>query len=191
MKVTIRNDSVEVSGYVNAVDRDSRPLRDRKGFFIERVEPGAFARSLSRVKPMMLLNHDINHVIAEPGNKDFMIKEDAVGLFVRAVVTDAEVIKKAKEGSLRGWSFGFVPIKESENEYDGMRHRVLQDIDIKEVSLLDSTRTPAYIATSVMTRDSEEEISIREMEFQEVETEQVRSSIDYSPYTKVLEELSK
>ena len=29
MRIEIRNDSVEIDGYVNAVGRDSRPLRDR------------------------------------------------------------------------------------------------------------------------------------------------------------------
>lgn len=191
MKVTIRTDSVEVSGYVNAVGRDSRPLRDNKGYFVEQVEPGAFTRSLARFKPPMLLNHDQNHVIAKPDNKDFVIREDAVGLFAQAVITDSEVIEKAKKGELRGWSFGFVSIKESENEHGEMRHRVLQDIDLREISLLDSSRTPAYIATSVMTRDSGEEIAVREMEYQEVEVEEERSVIDYSPYTKIIDELTK
>lgn len=191
MKVTIRSDSIEVSGYVNAVGRDSRPIKDSKGFFIEQVEPGAFARALDRQKPPMLLNHDVDHVIAKPENENFEIREDAVGLYARAVITDADVINKAKNGMLRGWSFGFVAIKQRENEYDGMRHRVLEDIDLKEVSLLDNTRTPAYIATSVMTRDSSEEVSVREMEFQNVEVAEEREAVDYSEYNKVLKELTK
>lgn len=190
MKVEIRNDSVEVSGYVNAVGRDSRPLRDRQGYFIEQVEPGVFARALQNSRPPMLLNHDPSHVIAKPDN--YELKEDNVGLYARAVIDDPEVVTKAKAGKIRGWSFGFVSLKDSESEQGGMRHRLLQDIRLNEVSLLDDTRTPAYVATSVMTRDDGEEIAIREMEYQDVETiNETRDVPDMSKYLSVIEELSR
>ena len=41
-KVEIRNDSVHIDGYVNAVERDSKVLRDDRGEFIEKVKAGAF-----------------------------------------------------------------------------------------------------------------------------------------------------
>ena len=44
MRIEIRNDSVLIDGYVNAVGRDSRPMRDRKTGerFVEQIVPGAF-----------------------------------------------------------------------------------------------------------------------------------------------------
>ena len=39
MKVEIRNDKVIIDGYVNAVERFSKPLYDKKGKFIERIMP--------------------------------------------------------------------------------------------------------------------------------------------------------
>ena len=78
------------------------------------------------------------------------------------------------------------------SEQGGMRHRLLQDIRLNEVSLLDDTRTPAYVATSVMTRDDGEEIAIREMEYQDVETiNEMRDVPDMSKYLSVIEELSR
>ncbi len=72
MKVNIRADSVEITGYVNAVARESRVLRDKDGYFTETIKPGAFARALMRGKREMLLNHDKERVIGkeeEPGTQ--------------------------------------------------------------------------------------------------------------------------
>ena len=164
MKVEIRSDHVEVSGYVNAVDRDSRPLADRNGYFVEKIKPGAFARSIARHDPVMLLNHDQSRVLSDR-KRGLVVREDAVGLYAVAQVYDKDVIAKARAGRLSGWSFGFVPVDQDEKVVDGMRHRTVRDLNLLEVSLLDDTRTPAYIATSVMTRDDmpDEEIQLREM----------------------------
>ena len=50
MKIQIRSDSVEIEGYVNAVGRDSRPMRDRSTGerFVEQIVPGVFTRALTR-----------------------------------------------------------------------------------------------------------------------------------------------
>lgn len=64
MKVNIRADSVEIEGYVNAVERNSKTLRDRIGEFIERVCKGAFAKALKRNDDVkILLNHEIQSSI--------------------------------------------------------------------------------------------------------------------------------
>ena len=190
MKVEIRSDSVEIEGYVNAVGRESRPLRDADGYFTEIVEPGAFARALQRGKRAMLLNHDAGRVIGTEG-ENLTLVEDNVGLFARATVTDPEVIEKARRGELRGWSFGFVPIRQRKAERDGMRLRTLEDIDLREVSIIDDRMTPAYAATSVYTRSAEgEEVEFRAMEGETVAVEvaeepndgEQRGEIDYQPY---------
>lgn len=76
-----------------------------------------------------------------------------MGLFARATVDDEEVVEKARRRELRGWSFGFVPIKERFDERDGMRHRTVEDMRLFEVSVIDQRKMPAYAATSVLTRD--------------------------------------
>ena len=59
MDIIIRSDSVEITGYVNAVERDSQPLRDRFGQFIERIRKGAFKRAIQKNSDIhVLLNHD-------------------------------------------------------------------------------------------------------------------------------------
>lgn len=145
--------SVEISGYVNAVGRQSDPLRDMDGYFTETIQPGAFGNAL-RDNPNipMLLNHDDERILAS--GDALTLNEDNVGLHVRAVVTDDEVVDKARNGNLRGWSFGFYPTKQTTSDgNNGMRHRDVYAMHLMEVSLLDNTRRPAYPATSVYTRD--------------------------------------
>ena len=48
MKIQIRADSVTIEGYVNAVERASKPLFSRFGQFIEKICAGAFGRALER-----------------------------------------------------------------------------------------------------------------------------------------------
>ena len=197
MKVEIRSDSVEIEGYVNAVGRESRPLRDADGYFTEIVEPGTFARALRRGKRDMLLDHDAERVIGREG-ENLTLTEDNIGLHARATVTDPEVVDKAKRGELRGWSFGFVPLKQRRTERDGMPLRTLEEIDLREVSLIDDRMRPAYVATSVYTRsEGGEEVEFRAMDGETVETveakrddgAQNRSEIDYQPYFDRIEAL--
>lgn len=191
MKLTIRNDTVEVSGYVNAVGRDSRPLRDADGYFVEQIEPGAFARSLAVRKPVMLLNHDDGRVLSTVDD-GLVVREDAVGLYASAEISDEEVVEKARAGKLSGWSFGFMPVQQTEETKDGIRHRLVRNLDLIEVSLLDDTRTPAYIATSVMTRDDGPDVEFREMEdATEVVDERSEEATDLSAYTDAIERLER
>ena len=46
-QVQLRSDRVIIDGYVNAVGRDSRPIRDTKTGerFVEQIVPGAFKRA--------------------------------------------------------------------------------------------------------------------------------------------------
>lgn len=154
VEIRLSDDSVEISGYVNAVGRESHPLRDSDGYFVETVEPGAFARALAANPDVpVLLNHDPATRIAE--GEDRELREDAVGLYIRAIIRNSDVVAKAAANKIRGWSFGFDVIRESSGERDGLRHRTLQDIRLIEVSLLDDTKVPAYPATSVYTRDAD------------------------------------
>lgn len=163
MEIRINDDSVEITGYVNAVGRSSDPLRDADGYFTETIQPGAFGSALaSNPNIPMLLNHDDSRVLARDDSLELV--EDNVGLHVRATVTDPEVIEKAKGKQLRGWSFGFIPQQQRVSESDGMKHRDVYTMDLLEVSLLDNTRQPAYPATSVYTRDGEKHVERRDFD---------------------------
>lgn len=152
MKIEIRsNDCAVISGYVNAVERRSRVLtRPGAPPFREIVKPGTFRRALEKGnKVNLMLNHGRTLCDTASGLE---LKEDNVGLYAQAVVSDRETVDAARSGRLTGWSFGFCCQHDSwSSDSDGVELRELDDIRLDEVSIL--TNTPAYIATSVEVRD--------------------------------------
>ena len=160
MEIRVRGDSVEIDGYVNAVERKSKPLWSRMGQFIERIRKGAFARALKRNDDVkILLNHDSNRVLGSTRQGNLELEEDSIGLRARATITDPEVVKKAKNGDLVGWSFGFMDRDvDHKRDEDGFPLREVKDLDLEEVSILDRTKTPAYDGTLVIVRADESSI---------------------------------
>ena len=152
MQIEVRNDgSLEISGYVNAVDRYSKELYSEKGKFIEKVKPETFNRALARAENIdMLLNHDVRCKLASTMNQTLELREDNIGLYAKAIIHDKDVIEEAQQGNLKGWSFGFRALSDTWKEEQPVAKRTLEDIDLMEVSLL--TIEPAYIATSVQVR---------------------------------------
>ena len=168
MKIEIRADSVVIDGYVNAVERESKVLHNREGKFVEKIKAGAFQRSLDRAKRTgsdvkVLLNHNYSRELTSTRDASTKLYEDNIGLRCRCEIRDAEVIKKAREGKLVGWSFGFLPIRDSWEKEGDISHRELRELELKEVSILDNSKVPAYDGTSIETRD-DDLIETREME---------------------------
>lgn len=166
MKVKIRADSVEIEGYVNAIERNSKPLMSRIGRFIERICKGAFNKALKRNDDVhLLLNHDWNRDLGSTKKGNLKLNEDNIGLHARATITDPEVVQKARNGDLVGWSFGFQDRDVDNSTYDGMPYRAVKDMDLFEVSLLDRRKSPAYEGTLVTARSETNEIHFRGEDF--------------------------
>lgn len=166
MKVNIRADKVEIEGYVNAIERDSKPLWSRVGQFIERICKGAFKKALKRNDDVhILLNHDWNRDLGSTKQGNLELEEDNIGLRVRACITDPEVVKKARAGELVGWSFGFSDRDVINSIRDGMPHRAVKDLDLAEVSILDKRKSPAYEGTLITARAEDEVVHFRGEDF--------------------------
>lgn len=156
MKINIREDSVEIDGYVNAVERLSKPLNTRIGKFRERIKAGAFKRAIDRNDDIhVLLNHDINRDLGSTKQGNLELHEDNIGLRAKATITDADVIAKAKHGDLVGWSFGFEDRDVDTRDENGMMTRDVKDLDLYEVSILDRSKVPAYDGTLIQVRDAD------------------------------------
>lgn len=196
MRIEIRSDSVLLDGYVNAVGRDSRPLyakRDGKNVkCVEQIEPRAFERALERApKVDLLLDHDPGRKLGST-DENLELFEDNIGLRAICTVTDADVIQKAKDGKLKGWSFGQCVNRDTmEERADDIPRRIVKDLDIFEVSIIDDRMNPCYIGTSIEQR-AEEHVEERFTEFRAVtetmETEK-KEKIDYSEYENRIKEL--
>lgn len=208
MRINVREDSVEVEGYVNAVERNSKPLTSRIGKFIERICAGAFGKAIKRNDDIhILLNHDWSRDLGSTKAGNLELNEDNIGLHARAVITDSDVVEKAKRGDLVGWSFGFTDREVENRTENGLPTRAVKDLDLYEVSILDRTKTPAYDGTLVTVRAEGEthyrgEAFIDEVviennakdvveDAQETEPtpDKEPEAIDYSKYDKIIEEM--
>ena len=202
MRITIRADAVEVEGYVNAVERLSKPLTDRLGQFYERICKGAFKRALDRSNDVrILLNHDWNRDLGGTADGSLELNEDAIGLHARATITDPDVMEKAKNGDLVGWSFGFTDRKVNKSEEKGLTLREVQDLNLFEVSLLDKTKIPAYDGTLVSVRSADDSHAINIADVTEAEPLIIREDkpkeepkeepkeIDYTKYHNIINEM--
>lgn len=212
MKVSIRADSVLIEGYVNAIERDSKPLMSRIGQFIERICKGAFSKALKRNDDVhVLLNHDWTRDLGSTKQGNLELKEDNIGLHARAVITDSDVVQKARQGDLVGWSFGFQDREVEQGMEKGLPLRSVKDLDLFEVSILDRTKSPAYDGTLIMARSEDDtqfygeafldELEIREEQTEE--TEEIRNenqpqleehpeaikTIDYSKYEEMISQM--
>lgn len=168
MNIIIRADHVHIDGYVNAVERLSKPITERMGTFRERVSAGTFKKALKRASDVrILLNHDMNRDLGGLKDGNLHLEEDAIGLRASTDIYDADVINDAKAGNLVGWSFGFYPIESRDTHEDGMPIKELHDIDLQEVSLLNRNHVPAYDGTLVSVRDNEEKMIIGESLYSE------------------------
>lgn len=166
MKIEIRNDSVVLDGYVNAVARDSKELHENGKTFVEQIEPRAFDRALKRANEILcLLNHNYNKVLGSTKDGNIQLREDNIGLRATCTITNPEVIKSAKENRLRGWSFGFSPLRQKITKLaSGIEHRIVEELNLFEVSIIDDKMIPAYDGTSIEERA--EDIQIRNSDFE-------------------------
>ena len=169
MNIEIREDKAIITGYVNAVERLSKPLIIKNKKVREKMQAGVFARALSKADNVqVLLNHDKNKVLANTNDNTATLNEDNIGSRAEVIVSDAETVQKAKDGKLVGWSFGFCCNAEERGEENGQETRTVTDLDLIEVSILDNTKSPAYSGTSIETRE-DKQLEFRESTVDEIE----------------------
>lgn len=152
MRIEIRADQVIIDGYVNAILRDSKPLLSPQGLFVEQIKEGVFQRALNKAQDVKLLfNHLENRELGSIKNGNLQLFEDSIGLRAICSISDPEVMEKAKNNQLKGWSFGFYTNKDDWQQAEPYQRRFIEDMDLLEVSILD--KTPAYNGTSIEARD--------------------------------------
>lgn len=205
MNIRVTDNKVIIDGYVNAVERLSKPLSDRLGKFVERIKSGAFKRALERAEDVrILINHDWNRDLGGTKDGNLELSEDAIGLRAHAEITDPQTVSDVKSGKItfRGWSFGFTDRDVEQGEENGLTVRNVKDLNLYEVSLIDRSRVPAYDGTLVAVRSADDSESVNIADITEsdfkVRVEEPSNNdnhaadngaIDYTNYHNIIEEM--
>jgi len=143
LDVRAAGDGMQFSGYAAVFNSDSEPLP-----FIERIQPGAFLKSLqSRNEIKLLWNHDAGEPLASVRGGTLRLWEDEIGLRAWARIANTtrgrDVAELIRSGTIDSMSFGFNVIKDSWSD-DG-NVRTLEQVRVFEISLV---AFPAYTATA-------------------------------------------
>lgn len=182
MKIEVRADNtVKISGYVNAVERKSRPVITPHGKCVEVVEERAFERAIEKAGNISVtVDHDTSHIYADTNNGTLKLYEDNIGLHADVLISDQSVVEIAKQGKIKGWSFGmYNVVDELEQRSDDIPIRHIKALDLDHITLV-VNKTPCYSATSVEVR-AEAEANIEERCF-DSNIMLSENKIDYSSY---------
>lgn len=123
------------------------------GGFRERIEPGAFSRSLLDNDIRALWEHNPLYVIGRNRANTLELAEDDRGLSMSAEPPAtgwaADLLRSMKRGDINQMSFGFFVRQDEWHDEDGILVRVLKDVDLFDVSVV---TYPAYLQTSAEAR---------------------------------------
>jgi HK97 family phage prohead protease len=118
------------------------------GYAHEIIVRGAFERTL-REKPdvVALWNHDASMPIARTTAGSLRLAEDEHGLVVEMEPIDTQVGRDARvavrSGVVSAMSFGFIVRSDRFEERDGKVHRMIEDLELHEVSAVTFPANPA------------------------------------------------
>lgn len=191
MQIEIRADGAHISGYVNVTEKKSRPVMTPHGKVIEEIEPRAFERAIERAGNInVTVDHDDTHVYASTESGTASLFEDAIGLHADVLIKDPTLIDLAKQGKIRGWSFGmYNVIDELEPRADDLPLRKVRELDIDHVTLV-VNKCPVYSATSVEVR-AETETTIETRTHEDVPRIREEPPYDNSAYLERLNKIRK
>lgn len=187
MKVEIRADGAHIDGYVNVTGKKSRPVIKPDGTrCIEEMEERVFADAIERAGNVSVtVDHDDTHIYADTESGTLQLEEDAIGLHANVLITDPDLIAIAKQGKIRGWSFGMRNvIDEIEPRAESLPIRHVKKIDLDHVTLV-VNKLPCYAATSVEVRaDSETVLETRSFDTEITVSDMVETPKKEIDYTK-------
>jgi HK97 family phage prohead protease len=135
----------------------SNKLRTSTGdFFREMVMPGALTDCIERNDILALAHHNQDQVLGRKSAGTLTLEDRADGLYATIDCPDTsfgkDTLISAKRGDLKGFSFGFRPIKQRTFSRDGEKIRELTAIDCREISVVGN---PAYNETTLACRNED------------------------------------
>ncbi|MCZ9937667.1 HK97 family phage prohead protease [Brachyspira hyodysenteriae] len=145
---------LKLRGYAIVYNSLSEPLYG--DLFRERINRGAFTKSLLENDQVCLWGHDTRYVLGRKSAGTLILREDDKGLYFEVSMPNTTWARDLKEsvdrGDIKQMSFGFKVVrdnwidnKETLKEY-GMPIREVEEIALHEISLV---TFPAYPQTNV------------------------------------------
>ncbi|MEI0495300.1 HK97 family phage prohead protease [Brachyspira intermedia] len=145
---------LKLRGYAIVYNSLSEPLYG--DLFRERINRGAFTKSLLENDQVCLWGHDTRYVLGRKSAGTLILREDDKGLYFEVSLPNTTWARDLKEsvdrGDIKQMSFGFKVVrenwldnKETLKEY-GMPIREVEEITLHEISLV---TFPAYPQTNV------------------------------------------
>lgn len=171
------DENLRLHGYV-ATNQSSHILgKDGGKKWREYILPGTFEKAIAKAKMSgekinLLADHDPKQILASTVNDSLRLEEDEIGLYFEAKVSPTSYGKNlyilVRDKIIKGLSFGMKVIRDDwKMGADGLAIRTISDIELFEVSALE---TPAYPATLLEARGLEvAEVQVpADLEFREL-----------------------
>lgn len=138
-----------IEGYAATFNQTSEVL----GWFVERIRPGAFAKTLREADVRALFNHNPDYVLGRRRAGTLELEEDGYGLRFRVVPPDTswarDLRQSIERGDINQASFAFDAIRDEWNYDVEPNERELVEVRLYDVSIV---TYPAYPQTSVSAR---------------------------------------
>lgn len=123
----------------------------------EKIEKGAFEKSIRENDIRCLFNHDSGFVLGRKSAGTLELREDGHGLYAKVRINEADsqamdIYARVERGDITGCSFGFDPTaQEYEERPDGI-HWTIKEADTLEISIC---TFPAYPQTEIEARQKD------------------------------------
>lgn len=192
MKIELRADGAHISGYVNVTEKKSRAVITPHGKVVEVVEERAFERAIEKAGNInVTVDHDKTHIYASTEDATLKLYEDSIGLHADVLINDLNLIELARQGKIKGWSFGMYNVKDSlEERANDIPIRRIKELELDHITLV-VNKNPIYSATSVELRAGEDaEIEERAIEQKiELDIATQKEVINYIDYENRINQL--
>ena len=190
VKVEVRADgTAQIEGYVNVVERESKPILTPHGMVNEQIESGVFQRAIDTAQNIDMTIDHTTKVVASTKEQTLQLYEDTIGLRAVSKITDKETVQAAKDGRIKGWSFGMKHVEDNlEERADKLPLRHVTGFALDHVSLL-IDKVPAYAATSAELRAGNETMLEERSMDTEISVIQPKKEIDYTEYEQRIKQI--
>lgn len=154
-EIEVREDGDDGAPVLRGYVARFNDLSEDLGGFVEKIQRGAFSKTVGEADIRFLLNHDPNIVLGRNRAGTLEVRERSAGLWIENQMPDTQqardIMVSVKRGDITQGSFGFRTVKDKWDEDAEPVVRTLQELKLFDVSLV---TFPAYPSTSVGARFS-------------------------------------